>query len=57
VEFLVNPDVGHVDGLVTKAAMMAVLSSVLAVPVYLLVRRVLVAADAMTSARGTEGAS
>jgi rod shape-determining protein MreD len=55
VEFLVNPDVGQVDGFVGKAAMMTVISSVLAVPVYLLVRRVLAwAQHAMPAGAGTE---
>ncbi len=56
VEFLVNPNVGHVDGFVGKAAMMTVISSVLAVPVYLLVRRVLVWADMVAPIGGSEAA-
>jgi rod shape-determining protein MreD len=57
VEFLVNPDVGQVHGFVAKAAMMTVISSVLAVPVYLLVRRVLVSANAIMPLGGSrEGA-
>jgi rod shape-determining protein MreD len=58
VEFLVNPDVGQVHGFVAKAAMMTVISSVLAVPVYLLVRRVLVSASAIAPiGRRSEGAA
>lgn len=57
VEFLVNPDIGQVHGFVAKAAMMTVISSVLAVPVYLLVRRVLVSANAIMPLGGSrEGA-
>lgn len=57
VEFLVNPAVGQVDGFVGRAATMAVISSVLAVPVYLLVRRVLVAANAFGAVGAAEGAT
>lgn len=41
VEFLVNPQVGNVDGLWSSAFMVTALSAVLAVPIYLGVRRVL----------------
>lgn len=57
VEFLVNPDIGHVDGFVGRAAMMTVISSVLAVPVYLLVRRALVAAQRFGPLARPEGAA
>lgn len=45
VEFLVNPHVGRVDGLWSQAALVTLIAAVLAVPVYLLVRRVLDAAN------------
>ncbi|MCW2920549.1 MAG: Rod shape-determining protein MreD [Thermoleophilia bacterium] len=48
VEFLVSPSPGRVDGLLGQAALVTVISSVLAVPVFLLVRKVLVAAHAIT---------
>lgn len=41
VEFLVNPGLGRVDGLWRQAILVTIISAVLAVPVYLLVRRVL----------------
>lgn len=56
VEFLVNPDVGQVHGFVAKAAMMTVISSVLAVPTYLLVRRVMVWANDRLPLGVAEGA-
>lgn len=55
VEFLVNPAVHQVDGFVGRAAMMTVISSVLAVPTYLLVRKVLVAANSFSPLSGSEG--
>jgi rod shape-determining protein MreD len=57
VEFLVNPDVASLEGVVGRAAMMTVISSVLALPTYLLVRRVLVAAQTSTAPRSQEGAA
>lgn len=47
VEFLVSPNVTRVDGLFGQAALVTVISSMLALPVFLLVRRVLVAAHAI----------
>jgi rod shape-determining protein MreD len=44
VEFLVNPAIGRVDGLFTQAVLVTLISAVLAVPTYLVVRRILVAA-------------
>jgi rod shape-determining protein MreD len=57
VEFLVNPAVGQVHGFVGKAIMMTIISSVLAVPVYLLVRRVLVMSQSLVPGTGQEGAA
>jgi len=44
VEFLVNPAVASVDGLWSRAFLTTAISAVLAVPLYLLVRRVLITA-------------
>ncbi|MEO6866517.1 MAG: rod shape-determining protein MreD [Gaiellales bacterium] len=55
VEFLVNPSIGRVDGLWTQAVLAALISAVLAVPVYLLVRRMLVLAH--TASARSSGAS
>jgi rod shape-determining protein MreD len=57
VEFLVNPAIGHVDGLWTQAALVTLISSVLALPVFLLVRRVLVAANAFGPLAGGEASA
>jgi rod shape-determining protein MreD len=57
VEFLVNPALGEVDGLWTQAVLVTLLSAVLAVPVYLLVRRVLVAANAVGPLAGGEASA
>jgi rod shape-determining protein MreD len=57
VEFLVNPALGEVDGLWTQAALATLISSVLAVPVFLLVRRVLVAANAVGPLAGGEASA
>lgn len=46
VEFLVNPAVTSVDGLWSSALLVTALSAVLAVPAYLVVRRVLASATA-----------
>lgn len=54
VEFLVNPTIGQVDGLWTQAILVTVLSAVLAVPVYLAVRRMLVAANSVGPLAGGE---
>ena len=54
VEFLVSPAPGRMDGLLGQAALVTVISSMLALPVYLLVRRALVAAHAITPL-GTAG--
>lgn len=56
VEFLVNPSIGSVDGLWTQAILVTVISSVLAVPTYLGVRRLLVAANAVAPIAGGEPA-
>ena len=56
VEFLVNPDIGRVDGLWTQAALVTLISAVLAVPVFLLVRRVLVAANVAVPIAGGDPA-
>lgn len=45
VEFLVNPTVPRVDAVWSEAAVVTLLSSVLAVPIYLGVRRVLLSAN------------
>ncbi|MCW2924217.1 MAG: rod shape-determining protein MreD [Thermoleophilia bacterium] len=45
VEFLVNPALGRVGGVWSQAALVTLISSVLAVPTYVLVRRILVAAN------------
>lgn len=47
VEFLVSPAPVRVDGLLGQAALVTVISSMLALPVFLLVRRVLLAAHAI----------
>lgn len=47
VEFLVSPAPVRVDGLLGQAALVTVISSMLALPVFLIVRRVLVAAHAI----------
>jgi rod shape-determining protein MreD len=57
VEFLVNPDMGRVDGLWTQAVLVTLISSVLAVPVYLLVRRALVSAHAVSPVIGGDAAA
>jgi rod shape-determining protein MreD len=57
VEFLVNPAIGRVDGLWTQAALVTLISSVLAVPTYLFVRRVLVAANAFGPLAGGEASA
>jgi rod shape-determining protein MreD len=57
VEFLVNPAIGRVDGLWTQAALVTLISSVLAVPTYLFVRRVLVAANAVGPLAGGEASA
>ena len=49
IEFLVNPDVSRVDGLFGQAALMTVISSILAVPVFLGVRRLMVFANSLSS--------
>lgn len=55
VEFLVNPAVGRIDGVWSHAFLVTALSAVLAVPVYVLVRRTLVAAVSLGGAgRGSE---
>ncbi len=56
VEFLVSPRVTHIDGLLGQAALVTVISSVLALPVFLVVRRVLVAAHAISPMRAGEAA-
>lgn len=56
VEFLVSPSVQRIDGLWTQAALMAVIGSALAVPVFLGVRRVLVAAHAIAPVGAREAA-
>lgn len=54
VEFLVSPGVTSVGGLWGRALLVTALSAIFAVPVYLLVRRVLAAAHA---AAGTQAAA
>lgn len=54
VEFLVNPQIGRVDGLWEQAVLVTSISAVLAVPVFLLVRRVLVAANSIVPALGRD---
>jgi rod shape-determining protein MreD len=56
VEFLVNPDIGRVDGLWTQALLVTLISSVLAVPVYLGVRRLLLTANAVAPIAGGDAA-
>lgn len=55
LEFLVNPGVTNVDGLFAQAALVTVISSMLALPVYMLVRRVLSAAHAIAPLGAGEG--
>lgn len=57
VEFLVNPAIGRVDALWTQAVLVTLLSSVLAVPVYLFVRRVLLAANAFGPLAGGDASA
>lgn len=52
VEFLVNPAIGRVDGLWSQALLVTLISSVLAVPVFLGVRRALVTAHALAPIAG-----
>ena len=54
VEFLVNPQMGRVDGVWSQALLVTIISSVLAVPTYVLVRRLLVSASAVTRAATTQ---
>jgi len=49
IEFLVNPGVARVDGLLGQAALMTVISSILAVPVFLGVRRLMVFANSLST--------
>ena len=56
VEFLVSPKVQQVDGLFAQAALVTVISSMLALPVYLVVRRVLTAAHAIAPLGAGEAA-
>ncbi len=56
VEFLVSPAPARVDGLLGQAALVTVISSMLALPVFLLVRRVLVAANAIAPLGSGEAA-
>ncbi|MCW2956384.1 MAG: rod shape-determining protein MreD [Thermoleophilia bacterium] len=53
VEFLVNPAVGSVAGLWTHSVLVTALSAVLAVPVYLGVRRVLAWANRLAGIHAT----
>jgi rod shape-determining protein MreD len=46
IEFLVDPNLGHMDGLWVQAILVTIISSVLAVPTFLVVRRILVLASA-----------
>jgi rod shape-determining protein MreD len=55
VEFLVSPRAGQVDGLLGQAALVTVISSMLAIPVFLFMRRVLVAAHAIAPLRVPSG--
>lgn len=57
VEFLVNPAVANVDGLLGEAILVTIISSVLALPIYLLVRRILIAASAIAPVEGGVGAA
>lgn len=57
VEFLVNPEIGRVDGLWQQAVLVTLISSMLAVPVYLLVRRTLVTAAAVAPGSMGEGSA
>ncbi|MCW2926415.1 MAG: Rod shape-determining protein MreD [Thermoleophilia bacterium] len=57
VEFLVNPAVSGVDGLVGRAALVTLISAVLAVPVYVVVRRTLISANSVGPVLDREVAS
>lgn len=57
VEFLVNPQIGRVDGLLGQAAFVTLISSLLAVPVYLLVRRAMVLANGIRPMVGGEASA
>lgn len=54
VEFIVNPAVLQIDGFVIRAFMMAIISSVLAVPIYLAVRGILAWVDRNVMSSGVE---
>ncbi len=56
VEFLVSPAPGRVDGLLGQAALVTVISSILAVPVFLIVRKALIAAHAIAPIGAGEAA-
>lgn len=56
VAFLVDPTVGSIDGLLEDAILVTIISSVLALPIYLLVRRALIAANAIAPIEGGVGA-
>lgn len=57
VEFLVNPQIGRVDGLLGQAAFVTLVSAILAVPVYLLVRRALVFTNGIRPMAGGEASA
>lgn len=57
VEFLVNPEIGRVDGLWTQAALVTLISSMLALPVFLMVRRVLVSASSTAPIAGSDASA
>lgn len=57
VEFLVNPQIGRVDGLWTQAALVTLISSMLALPVFLMVRRVLVSASSTAPIAGSDASA
>ena len=57
VEFLVDPAANSADGLITRAALATLISAVLAVPVFLLTRRILSRAQAVLPAGGIEASA
>lgn len=52
IEFLVNPDINTIDTVVSRAVVVTIISAVLAVPTYLVVRRALRLARAFDVAGG-----